>query len=156
MSRKLTTLAAVTVMSLFLLTGSASGGTCNWEVEALAGIGNGGEGIVKSSHFGKITRVDCINSRKTALQHRTLKNSSEVSGDYIIGPSATLGAHIGPEDFDFGSCSGQWSSTTKFGTSYLGVRVWYGQDVSGIYYANCDNSDPPDEEHDDGGDCNCC
>ena len=128
-------LAASAAMLHILMAGPASG--CNWEAEAVAGVGFGGFGVITSSHFGRLTRVDCINSRSTILQHRILKDGTEVSGDNITGPRATLGAHIGPEEFDVTTCDGSWSSTTKFGTTFLGIRTWYAQDISGIQIADC-------------------
>lgn len=146
MRRQMVVLAASTAVLQILMTGSVLAG-CNWEAEAVAGIGFGGAGFVESSHFGRITRVDCINSRATSLQHRTLKDGVEVLGDHRTGPAATLGAHIGPIEFPFGTCSGNWSSTTKFGTTYLGIRTWYAEDLSGIYPAECSPSGG------DGGGC---
>lgn len=137
MRQQRTLLAASAAMLQILITGSAFA-FCNWEAEAVAGIGQGSAiGEVTSSHYGRLTRVDCVNSRDTSLQHRTLKDGAEVSGDHITGPPATLGAHIGPEEFDFVACSGTWSSTTKMGTTALGVRTWYAQDLSGLWVASC-------------------
>lgn len=130
-------LAASAAMLQILMTGSAFA-ACNWEADAVAGMDFGGTGVVKSSHFGRFTRVDCSTNLITTLQPRALKDGAEVWVTHIDGPPATLGAYIGPEEFDFSACSGGWSSTTRFGTkSKDGSRFWHASDVSAIYLADC-------------------
>ncbi len=129
------------VMLLASPTGSALAQFCNWEANAEAEV-SGGLGLVSSYHFGEITRVECINSRKVVLEARTTDRNAEVYSRKIVGGDADLGAWMS-HGVSFAACSGAWKATTKFGTRFLGLDDWLDEDTSGILYPYCPPPDPP-------------
>lgn len=129
-------------LGTFLLGASALSAQCNWAARAEASVSGGTSGQVTTSHFGQLTRVDCVNSRDTVLQAQTLHNGNVAKSQVQVGPPAVLGAHISLEQA-ITTCSGQWSGTTRFGTRFLGVNSWLTSAVSGVLTASCPPPPPP-------------
>lgn len=127
------------VASLFFNPSPAVSAFCDWQGQALADV-FGGFGSVSSSHFGRLTNVNCSNSRKIILRANTLVNGGLLWEWDEIGGDAILGAHVEYE-IGFMTCSGTWSSTSRFGTRYLGVNFWLNSDISNLLVATCGGLD---------------
>lgn len=125
---------------LLLIIPAEGSAACNWQATAAAEV-SGGNGTIWSSHFGQLTNVDCVNSRNVVLRANTLVNGGLHSSHDEGGGAAILGAWVRYE-IGFWSCSGTWSSTTRFGTRYLGVNFWLESDTSGLTQAYCWDDDP--------------
>lgn len=108
---------------------------CNWQATAAAGVTAHNGGVV-SDHYGQLTRVDCVNSRSLILRAKTFHDSLQVWSHDEGGGSATLGNFI-TYSLGFPSCSGYWTSSTRFGTTFLGIKLWYASDTSGLAQAYC-------------------
>jgi hypothetical protein len=108
---------------------------CNWQATAAAGVTAYNGGVV-SDHFGQLTRVDCINSRSLILRAKTFQNSTQVWSHDEVGGPAALGNSI-VYSLGFPSCSGYWTSSTRFGATFLGIKSWFASDTSGLAQAYC-------------------
>jgi hypothetical protein len=118
-------LLAMSTLGAFL-AGDASG-ACNWQAVAAAGVTAYNGGVV-SDHYGQSTRVDCINSRSLILRANTFHDSVQVWQHEEVGGAAVLGNSI-IYSIGFPSCNGYWTSSTRFGTTYLGLIDWHASDA---------------------------
>jgi hypothetical protein len=103
--------------------------------EASAGI-SAFNGSILSGHFGQITKSDCINSRTMILRSTTLDNGQQVASHDKVEGDPDLGAWLS-YNRTFSTCSGIWNSTSKFGTTFLGITEWLDSDLSSLVGAYC-------------------
>lgn len=116
---------------------------CNWDFFTAAAVHElPMSDQINSHHVTDIRNVDCVHSFRIALRATVLHDNALVHvGNYVGGP-AVLGQFL-IKNFSFPCSLYSWRSTTRGGTRFLGINIWYSSATSNILFPGCNCPDSP-------------